>query len=419
MIRYYAYYSCGGYKDLYLGNNQMQTDTTYFVPLLPVWENRKNANDLKHISLLKGKTLIETVNEDNNHQFPNDGIIFFTHGGYKAIYRIFSDGTACLAIADIMSNDIDDFNRKTAFNMVITASGKEDIRKLDSMAYAYTRNFADFNVRLANLIGYDPIVNGIKFSLNGINSMVEESSEEYPGEMRHNKKVSYLFIENKNSLNIALKEQELDKNSIDCILDINGIFDGELPWEGLVSDHKMINSEKHNSEVSPEIDADANITDTKLIDNNINDNNSEVGHNQRENESKISTAEENLSKSNDSNATEQNQSSFQVIDTSEMMDMLQKMMENMSANITESFEKLSQRNMESMITHIDDNISKLLQYPSDTGKETADKIAEITSELKDLMDRQNSKAFDLKRVITYVVCVILGLLLGLLIGLSF
>ncbi len=33
MIRIYGYYSCGGYKDMYLGNNEGEPQPTYFLPL--------------------------------------------------------------------------------------------------------------------------------------------------------------------------------------------------------------------------------------------------------------------------------------------------------------------------------------------------------------------------------------------------
>ena len=38
MIRYYTYYSCGGYKDLFIGSDVDQADASYFIPLLNVWK---------------------------------------------------------------------------------------------------------------------------------------------------------------------------------------------------------------------------------------------------------------------------------------------------------------------------------------------------------------------------------------------
>ena len=40
MLRYYSYYSVGGYKDFYLGSNADQFDASYYLSLLPVWEKR-------------------------------------------------------------------------------------------------------------------------------------------------------------------------------------------------------------------------------------------------------------------------------------------------------------------------------------------------------------------------------------------
>lgn len=38
MLRYYSYYSVGGYKDFYLGSNADQFEASYYLSLLPVWE---------------------------------------------------------------------------------------------------------------------------------------------------------------------------------------------------------------------------------------------------------------------------------------------------------------------------------------------------------------------------------------------
>lgn len=37
MLRYYSYYSVGGYKDFYLGSNADQFEASYYLSLLPVW----------------------------------------------------------------------------------------------------------------------------------------------------------------------------------------------------------------------------------------------------------------------------------------------------------------------------------------------------------------------------------------------
>ena len=46
MLSYYSYYSIGGYKDLFLGTNNNKEEATYYLPLLPVLEERAK-NDVE------------------------------------------------------------------------------------------------------------------------------------------------------------------------------------------------------------------------------------------------------------------------------------------------------------------------------------------------------------------------------------
>ena len=38
MIRYFTYYSCGGYKDIYVGSDNDSSPASYFIPLLNDWK---------------------------------------------------------------------------------------------------------------------------------------------------------------------------------------------------------------------------------------------------------------------------------------------------------------------------------------------------------------------------------------------
>lgn len=47
MIRLYAYYSCGGYKDMYLGSSDTAASPSYFLPLLPVMKKRGRTDEVE------------------------------------------------------------------------------------------------------------------------------------------------------------------------------------------------------------------------------------------------------------------------------------------------------------------------------------------------------------------------------------
>ena len=66
MLRYYSYYSVGGYKDFILGTNQSGVEATYYLPLLPALEERakddaevsKTLQSLKRLPRIKHQRLI-------------------------------------------------------------------------------------------------------------------------------------------------------------------------------------------------------------------------------------------------------------------------------------------------------------------------------------------------------------------------
>lgn len=45
MLRYYSYYSVGGYKDFILGTSEEKQEATYYLPLLPVLEERAKTDE--------------------------------------------------------------------------------------------------------------------------------------------------------------------------------------------------------------------------------------------------------------------------------------------------------------------------------------------------------------------------------------
>ena len=45
MLRYYSYYSVGGYKDFILGTSEDKQEATYYLPLLPVLEERAKTDE--------------------------------------------------------------------------------------------------------------------------------------------------------------------------------------------------------------------------------------------------------------------------------------------------------------------------------------------------------------------------------------
>lgn len=234
MIRYYAYYNCGGYKDMWLGNSNSGKDTTYFLPLLPIWERKwKESQDKtakEYLDKAKSLPLIQIISKDNSRDFPASCGILFSHGGYKAIYMDLSNGDSCLAIRGIASLMKDDDGRATPFSMMFIASGS-DVTVLDNFAVDFIGNEQRIMNLLTTLFQYDPYVNGIKFEIGKLDGIVRQSPklskplDHSPGS------VNYLAVDSVGNISMAETELGLKDSFIKRIFVGGKILKGKLNTE--------------------------------------------------------------------------------------------------------------------------------------------------------------------------------------------
>lgn len=222
MIRYYAYYSCGGYKDMYLGNSSDASEYSYFLPLLPIWRKRQKDEHTQKLKQIEGLQQIEVITKDDNFDFPEQAKNLFSHGGYRIIYRTLSDGSTCLCVRDITNGAKDEESRDIPFNILITASGDDDVKRLDKFAQYLLDNIDDIYKLFSVLFVYDPIVNGIKFNLALINKEIIEKQNTGSDIVHKANKVVFIVVDSLSLCQIAFKELGLIRSQIDLIADFNG-----------------------------------------------------------------------------------------------------------------------------------------------------------------------------------------------------
>lgn len=232
MIRLYAYYSCGGYKDMYLGSSDTAASPSYFLPLLPVMKKRGRTDEVEKIKYQESLQHVCIVTSSESYGFPADAANMFSHGAYKAVYRTLQDGRSCLSMHDIPSNETDEEGRDIPFTLMFVADGEEDSAKLDCMAAALLKDTAAWQQLFTSLFAYDPTVNGIKFDLPKIMARINDTKQESNCyiDMTQSKNVAYLMLNENNGVKIALKEQNLKREEVSCFVDANGnIIEGRLP----------------------------------------------------------------------------------------------------------------------------------------------------------------------------------------------
>lgn len=261
MIKFYAYYSCGGYKDMYLANSEMSVDYTYYLPLLPMWQSAVDLKPKDADRLIQSKTLtmIQLITGKQSWGFPKESELFFSHGAYRAIYRSLDTGGSCLGLAGLDNGEYDEFGRAIPFCMVLTAD-RSDTDRLDALALRCIKNPEEMWKSIGKLLCYSPEMNGLRFNLNAANSIIKIAFEENTGALEHHPgKINYLLVSSLLELNKALKEQQLNRNFIDYVCTLQGEIEGALRYKSTIPNIEKPNpeTEKIHVEESHDIDVSA------------------------------------------------------------------------------------------------------------------------------------------------------------------
>lgn len=231
MINVYGFYSCGGYKDMYLGNSDDADNPKYYLPLLPVMKNRNNPDEKEKIEKLKKLPMIQIITRDDRHGFPKECDILFSHGAYTVIYKTLSNGNTCLSIKDIPGIDKDEMGREIPFNLMFIATNEESKKLLDNFALYVKDNYSEC-IELCNILfKYDYLSNGIKFDLPAIITKIKDVHNNVRLTHKNNQLV-YLMLYSEKNIEIAFKEQNLSFLDTPCIINTKGeIIKGKLPIE--------------------------------------------------------------------------------------------------------------------------------------------------------------------------------------------
>ena len=176
MIRYLAYYSFGGYKDMMLGTDEDQHETQYYSPLLQPWKSG-NMKDLDERSIQQLEELnkhgqIEIIGQGSDYQMPKTARVLSSHGGYLLACCKLEDGTCSVAVRNIVNESKDEFGRPVPFMIQIVM---DDARQADRLV-AYMRNhLEDAKTTLGALFTYNPNLNCLQFELSKANLFVKDA----------------------------------------------------------------------------------------------------------------------------------------------------------------------------------------------------------------------------------------------------
>lgn len=258
MIRYYTYYSCGGYKDLYIGADTDLVDARYFVPLLNVWKKSEKPEMAEKVARAGNVQHVKLITNTDNVGFPSECNLMFSHGGYNAIYRTLKDGRTCLCIRDITNNSKDEEGRDIPFNFLFLADGDDSINKLDTLALHYLTKEGQIKSMIADAISYNPFINGVKFDLSKITALFIHDSDDTLYKLDHrDESIDFMIIGSRHQYSTALSEQGIEKYMVNAMIDSAGIFDGAIAY--------------HNKPINKAKEQEANDNKINDVENSCND----------------------------------------------------------------------------------------------------------------------------------------------------
>ena len=222
MIKYYAYYNHGGYKDFYVGSQEEDVKSKYFLPLFAVHEHslEENPDDedlrnqVEHQRNLP--KLIALSDKTIEYNYPYQARCLMSHGGYKVLYRSIGYSHYVLAVRDIFGHK-DVYGRQTPFNMMFIGDDQKDLKEMDIIAEYIRNNLSSFESAIGSIFINDIKENGLRCDVgtlrDKLNEIIENGSPLMVDDnMGHS--VRMLVIPNMSMLKTALKEQNIEKNDV-------------------------------------------------------------------------------------------------------------------------------------------------------------------------------------------------------------
>lgn len=186
MLKYYSYYSVGGYKDMYLGSSETAEERTYYLPLIDFWKEQVANGDKKNEKRLIESEKVKKIailSADESLGLPEEASSMFSHGAYKLIYKVADTGEGIFAIRDITCDTKDENGRSIPFLLAVVADTEADRNTLECIAAYAAMHLSSFCETLSHFFEYDPQFNGLAFRIGQMNELMNKAKAEGKGDV--------------------------------------------------------------------------------------------------------------------------------------------------------------------------------------------------------------------------------------------
>ena len=229
MMKYYAYYNHGGYKDFYLGDSEDTIESRYFLPLLKVHEEslkeKPDATLEEEVKDQKKRPeLVVLSDKTDEYNYPIPARILMSHAGYKIMYRRVDKTNTVLAIRDILGIK-DTYGRQSPFSIMFISNTEEDDVNLNILAEYVRLNLNEFENTVTSLFVNDMLVNGLRFDIGKLNSKLKQIFSEN-GQLITDKNlrgnVYFVVIPDGLKLSDTYREQNFTKSDLNIAYNMSG-----------------------------------------------------------------------------------------------------------------------------------------------------------------------------------------------------
>lgn len=226
-IKYFAYYSVGGYKDMYLGNSEMEEECTFYSPFYAQWKNNTLSDNFvnrmkEQLEYLDNQThikILTALDED----LPKDASRFVSHSGFKLACCTLNNGTTTIALKDLNGNAKDENERSIPFMLQLVSDDTNTQIALADYIRTHLETEEEF---FANLFEYNASYNCLQFNIAKLNAWIKDVIENKLNVVDENlatRRLHMLVLSNGVSKEYAVSELGMQMKDADKIYNITGM----------------------------------------------------------------------------------------------------------------------------------------------------------------------------------------------------
>jgi hypothetical protein len=227
MIRYYAYYSFGGYKDMLLGNSDMKdVREVFYSPFYEQWRKNDTSGSIietmsEQMNKLDQKQHITILTKENSSLMPSDALTFVTHSGFELACCRSQTGQTIVAIKNLRGEMRDEYDRDIPFMLQFIS---DDENQMLLLCEFVRQHWPETVGLLSGLFAYNVGLNALQCNLGILNDWVTEvlANSITLDDVQEYCRLPLVVISNGVSVDYLAKELGFNKRDFGLVYSLSG-----------------------------------------------------------------------------------------------------------------------------------------------------------------------------------------------------